>query len=120
MNPDDNIEKLTRELIEGSRIEIPEGMSDRVMFRITHASPPVARHSFIKVWIFSITSLLLMPMAIFLFKKNFDLFENTLGKAGRYFVFLYEYMLIAIFLGLALFLIDFILRNTFEKNPRLI
>ncbi len=120
MSPDDNIDRLTRELIGGSHIETPEGMSDRVMFKIAHASPPVARPSFRKVWIYSITSLLLMPLAIFLSGKSFELFENTLGKAGRYFVFFYEYMLIGLFLCLAFFLIDFILKNTLGKTSPLI
>jgi len=120
MNPGDNIDKLTRELIGGSRMETPEGMSDRIMLKITHASHLVTRPSFRKVWIFSVIFLLLMPFAVFLFGKSFELFESTLGQAGQYFVLFYEYMLNAIFLGLAFYLIDFILKATFGKAPRLI
>lgn len=120
MNPDNNIEKLTRELIGKSRIETPEGMSDGVMLKIMHVTQPVARPSFIKVWIYSIITLIMMPLVVFLLGKNFELFENTLGKAGRYFVLFYEYMLFALFLGLAFFLIDFILKHTFGKKPQLI
>lgn len=62
-------------------------------------------------------TLMLMPVALVFTEKAYRMLAQSLGEAGQYYIF-YEYILVVVCTGFALFQIDFFLKNVMGRSSR--
>jgi len=115
MNTKDYSDDPFREWIGKSRLKAPAGMSERIMNAVKAVPKPAPKHSFGKIWIYFIISIVLLPVSVYFIDKIFRQLAQSLGETGKYFIF-YEYALIAVLAGFVLFQTDFFFKNVIEKR----